>query len=625
MSIDDQMANESPELVDQILDKVGGDKAVRRLLPDGGRIHLDRPLPFLAVHRSKPEKYATAAERVTIAISAYATWPLGGDSSAMGREIVVEATAKLKDQLGEFMVVELYNIAPDDNATNDSAELSDYRFLLSHSDDELARHCTEKLVDDLDKLKLDLREPDVEIIPRPADLGEVPWKQSWIALGIPRIYDIPGDEGIYPGLMHALETGLLDALLKSLCHVVGQSYQKTPDHYRALGRSGFVQAARNIDMKLDEVATSFDFLLSVSPINTEAAWKKFKASSYEKPPRFRYRPLEIDISQQKRSLFEIQIDRAEDPLLEKLFREKQREIDIQLTMLGCRGTESFSYASVMLYGTVEERLAQQASEVLDKINAIDGPAQNSDDEGSCDCFDIREAAEQLCALYRKDYPDFKPEIIIRDDVAGLLVSGHRMMISRHTEMKKSRLDALLSHEVSIHLLTYFTGNAQGLRMFRNGLAGYEGIQEGLGVFAEFCVDGLSMARVKLLAARVVSVNAMLNHATFIEAFRLLHNRYGFSARGAFNITSRVYRSGGLAKDAIYFRSFAQLLGMLADGQDLDPFWFGKIDSVHIDSVEELHSRGFLTTPPVIPEFLSRDQARKNIERAREGLAIIDLI
>ena len=52
-------------------------------------------------------------------------------------------------------------------------------------------------------------------------------------------------------------------------------------------------------------------------------------------------------------------------------------------------------------------------------------------------------------------------------------------------MPAGELEALLAHEVSVHLLTYCNGAAQGLTIFRTGLAGYdEGVQEGLGVFAE---------------------------------------------------------------------------------------------------------------------------------------------
>ena len=113
-------------------------------------------------------------------------------------------------------------------------------------------------------------------------------------------------------------------------------------------------------------------------------------------------------------------------------------------------------------------------------------------------------------------------------------------------MQAARLDALLAHEVSTHLLTYVNGTAQGLSIFRSGLAKYEGIQEGLGVFAEWAVGGLSLTRLRLIAARVVAVDAMQRGSEFMETYRLLRSDLGFSIAGAFGIATRVHRSGGLA-------------------------------------------------------------------------------
>ena len=66
----------------------------------------------------------------------------------------------------------------------------------------------------------------------------------------------------------------------------------------------------------------------------------------------------------------------------------------------------------------------------------------------------------------------------------------------------------------MHLLTYFNGSAQGLRLFRSGLAGYEGVQEGLAVLAEYLVGGMTIARLRLIAARVVACAAMLGGRVF---------------------------------------------------------------------------------------------------------------
>ena len=122
-----------------------------------------------------------------------------------------------------------------------------------------------------------------------------------------------------------------------------------------------------------------------------------------------------------------------------------------------------------------------------------------------------------------------PPIEIRDDVGSLLVSGRKLMIASNTAMLRSRVEALLSHEISVHLLTYFNGAAQGLTVFRTGLANYEGVQEGLGVFAEWAVGGLSAARMRLLAGRVVAVDAMLDGAEFVDVYRALTESHRLAA------------------------------------------------------------------------------------------------
>jgi uncharacterized protein (TIGR02421 family) len=239
--------------------------------------------------------------------------------------------------------------------------------------------------------------------------------------------------------------------------------------------------------------------------------------------------------------------------------------------------------------------------------------------------EIAHAAKGLIAAYRSTDPAFDARVELREDLAaGLMVSGGKLMISTHTRMADYRLDALLAHEVSVHLLTYFNGRAQGLGIFRTGLAQYEGVQEGLGVFAEWAVGGLTQARLRLLAGRVVAVHAMQLGADFIEGYRLLAAR-GFRDEIAFSIASRVYRSGGFAKDAIYLRGFKAVCDFVAAGIALDPFWLGKIAPSHLPAVEELLQRGLVSAPRHLPEFLARDDAKARIAGLKKGQSLASLL
>ena len=221
---------------------------------------------------------------------------------------------------------------------------------------------------------------------------------------------------------------------------------------------------------------------------------------------------------------------------------------------------------------------------------------------------------------------FPARVSLRSDLpAGLMVSGARLLISRSTSTPRGRVEALLSHEVGVHLFTYFAGDAQGLRLFRSGLAGYDGLQEGLAVFAEYLAGGMTVARLRLVAARVVGCAAMLDGAEFPETFRLLRRGQGLAEVPAFDVALRAHRSGGLAKDAIYLRGLLAVLEHLRRGLSLDPFWMGKVAEAHVPALEDLQARGLLTPPPVRPAFLSLPGAAERLAAARGGLSPTDLV
>jgi uncharacterized protein (TIGR02421 family) len=231
----------------------------------------------------------------------------------------------------------------------------------------------------------------------------------------------------------------------------------------------------------------------------------------------------------------------------------------------------------------------------------------------------------MIGAYRAAGLRFPGRVSLRSDVpAGLMVSGPRLLISRSTMMPRARVEALLSHEVGVHLFTYFAGDAQGLRLFRSGLAGYDGLQEGLAVFAEYLAGGLTAERLRLVAARVVGCAAMLDGAAFPETFRTLRHEQGLSEAQAFDVSLRVHRSGGLAKDAIYLRGLLAVLEHLRRGAPLDLFWMGKISEAHLPAIEGLRVRGLLKAPPVQPAFLSSPRADRRLAAARAGHSPIDL-
>jgi uncharacterized protein (TIGR02421 family) len=206
-----------------------------------------------------------------------------------------------------------------------------------------------------------------------------------------------------------------------------------------------------------------------------------------------------------------------------------------------------------------------------------------------------------------------------------MVSKGNLLVPAELSIPRSRIEALVQHEVGTHVLTYLNGRAQPFRQLYAGLAGYDELQEGIAVLSEYLVGGLSAPRLRLLAARVVAVSRMLQGATFVDTFRELDRIYEFSQTAAFSVTMRVYRGGGLTKDASYLRGLVRLIRYLQNGGELEPLFVGKIGADHVPLVEELLRREVLRKPPLRPRYLSDPAAAERLRRISKQGSVLDLI
>jgi uncharacterized protein (TIGR02421 family) len=351
-----------------------------------------------------------------------------------------------------------------------------------------------------------------------------------------------------------------------------------------------------IDHELAQLGESFRFLLDVTPVDVESARADFLGGAMTEP-RFTYRDLEADPDVLAAILASIDVAAVEDTTLGHLLRAKHREIELQLEMLRTRCTDEFHTLSIELYGAVAPRLLEQAEALLARVP--DSTRRRA--SRHVPATEFVELAEVELAHYRTIDPDIGVHVELRPDVAGVMVSGSVLLVSPAATIRSDRVEALLQHEVGTHLVTHVNGSFQPVRVMATGLAGYEATQEGLAVFAEFLVGGLSTFRLRQLAGRVVAVHQMTAGASFAD----VHNglvQAGFSPGTAFTMSMRVFRAGGLTKDAIYLRGLLDVLDHVSRGGDLEPLWLGKFALQDLPLVAELSARGVLVAPKLRPRY-----------------------
>ncbi len=144
------------------------------------------------------------------------------------------------------------------------------------------------------------------------------------------------------------------------------------------------------------------------------------------------------------------------------------------------------------------------------------------------------------------------------------------------------------------------------------MPGYEQLQEGLAVFAEYLVGGLSFARLRTLAARVIAVRRLTNGHSFAEVFNELHKNYKFGARSTFNTVMRVFRGGGLTKDAVYLRGLVEVLKYIGGGGDIETLFVGKMGPEHVSIIRELQWREVLRPSPLDAALYDVSRNRRKI-------------
>lgn len=616
--------------INGICKRMSSNLQVRRTLQGNGRLHIDRQLPFLLIYRKPEGNNDPALSRIAVSTASYLFVDGNKTWTPATAELAETIAKKMSGIFGDFLILEIWSSTQEQHSSNQVNPRPS--FTLHHRTNcKLPETLTDGR-ESLSSIKILGQFASVETKVnrkcRPPQLSTLFSSRrieelgiSWLGLEIAPIYLDESSNEPYPLMVRALSRQVSVCLNKLFYSFAGECTTHQPPHYHMLGRKAMVKAVREVDQHFDDIGRSFDLLQLVTPINADKEWYRFQRRRFEVPPRFLYRPSPIDPGLLKAKLYSIRIDHVEDPTLMHLFLDKQRELDRQLTLVMERHRQAFLYESLQLFGKVSDRTIQMAKLILETFRAR--PLHRTP---TLSASEILELAEHEISIYRQQCPTFSGNARINKNVyAGLLVSHGQLSIGPDASVPAVRADALIQHEVGTHVLTYSNGREQAFKMLSSGLPGYDALQEGLAVLAEYLAGGLDAARLRLLAVRVIAVKAMVEGATFIEVFRMLNKEHGFTQRSAYTVTMRVFRGGGLTKDAIYLKGLMDLLVHLHDGNPLDILFAGKFALRHRPVIEELILRNVLESPKVLPLYLRRSESQMRLKALSSGMSVTQLI
>jgi uncharacterized protein (TIGR02421 family) len=626
-------------LAARVIADLAADRPVRLELAGGGRLHVERRLPFVCVFRRLGGEADRGTEELVTSEPSYMIIPAELRAASRALKLLRTIVEHEARHFGGYLVVETWSAAvgektesiPSPNGDGDTVES---RFEIVAPAARIPRPTIEALSKSLGKDQLPFGGTTVALGPyeHVAPSGLKPLirlrqLKEWNAFSLGIV--------VRPVFRHEATQKINSTVLRSVRHHVHSALEQAYfaftqrrsllrfTHYYSMGRRLVMKPVLDIDRQLVEIARSFDLLLQATPVNAESAWREFKRSRFDKPPVFFYRPLSIDPALLKRQLYSIPVERIEDPTLSYLFRQKQEELDRQITLLTDIDSSRFLQESLQIYGGVSDWLLGHAKELLDRVPTR---SRGESVRSQLSATEFAKRAQQELGYYQQKCADFAATVAVRDDMfAGLMVSGDQLLIGGKIRVPRHRVEALLQHEIGTHLVTHYNGHVQPFQQLEVGLAGYDGMQEGLAVLAEYLVGGLSRTRMRILAARVVAARQLLDGASFIDTFRTLDRNYEFSQRSAYTIAMRIYRGGGLTKDAVYLRGLLQILRYLREGGDLEPLFVGKLASAHLPLIFELSLREIIKPPALRPRYLDHPDAQKKLERLRGGMKVLELL
>jgi len=605
-------------LVDVVRARLGAGKTVRRNLPGGGRLHIDRPVPFLCVYRAPIDSPDPGTAELVRTQASYLVATADPRRHRELAQLVDGVVQALADASGACLVLELW-AGPDPGSEPPAA-----RIVTSGEATTVA-----VLADALRAMSTPLGMLEVDVVTGgdPSPPGGQPLITAdrakhtgilLVGLEMPPIYRSP--VALYPIALRALARELASALQQGFFEFTRVQTSVAPEHYQMMGRRRMLRAVRQADRDLAEIESSFDALLGLTPVNTAEAWQEFCASGQERTPALRYRMLAVDPELVKRRLYDLPLERLEDPVLALLLRDKRRELDRKLGLLEERDSPRFLAGSIQLYGAVDDALLAEAEAILAAV-----PPPGPVPRPLCDGAALAARARAELDHYEKLHAPLEVTVHLRDDIPACVVSHGDLLVPERIAVSPLRVEALIQHEIGTHVVTYVNGRSQPLRILAAGLAGHEALQEGLAMFAEYLVGGFNQARLRIIAARVVAVRRLVEGASFPAVVAEISQQHGLPLRSAFGLAVRVFRGGGLTRDAIYLRGLLQLLAYLAGGGALEPLLVGKLAIEQVPLVEELVRRQVLRPARLRPRWLDADGAETRLARARAGLHPIDLV
>ncbi len=411
-----------------------------------------------------------------------------------------------------------------------------------------------------------------------------------LATEVKKVYcnELTGDD--YPNIIKTLQKGLKKAILNN-ANFFNQEHSNWKHQAKAkLLDKKIDSSILKVDKELFRLLKGFELLAFVNPVNNIQEKKLFFKSKNTEIPNFKYNPIRINPFDLKQQLSNLKVQDISDVTIRHLYESVINSYFDKIDMLSTLDTPNFLYNSLRYFGRPSKKDIQNAHYFL-HLPEVSGEPKRSPSLG----------VEEAIVSFKEGLSRYGFQSKIEKSkrvISQVMVLNAKKTILFRPDAKftRSQINALVEHEIGVHMVTTMNSNIQKLNVFNLGLPVNTMTQEGLAILSEYLSGNISMKRLKKLAYRVIIVDMMCNGADFIECFNFLVNDHNLDKDDAFSVVTRIFRGGGFTKDYLYLSGFVNILRFWNNDNSLEPLLIGKTSIGFYHTINEMIEREMIQKP-----------------------------
>jgi uncharacterized protein (TIGR02421 family) len=362
-----------------------------------------------------------------------------------------------------------------------------------------------------------------------------------------------------------------------------------------------------VDKEMYHLLKNFELLAFVNPNNYTQEKKRFLRNQYSEIPKFKYSPIRINPFELKQELSNLRVQDISDVSIRDMYESVINSYFDKIDLLSSLNTPKFLYNSLRYFGRPSRKDIQNALYFL-HLPEIAGEPKKSPTLGIDEA--MASFKEGLEAYGFESKMETSNRVISQ---VMVLNAKKKILFNPNAKFTRGQINALVEHEIGVHMVTTMNSNAQKLHLFNLGLPVNTMTQEGLAILAEYLSGNISMKRLKKLAYRVIVVDMLCSGADFIECFHFLVNDHDLDHDDAFSVVTRIFRGGGFTKDYLYLSGFVKILRLWENGQDLEPLLVGKTSLEFHSIISEMTQREMVQKPVYVTHSFKNPEQNKNDE------------